>query len=59
MSIDFWNLFWTTGMPEAWLMSRNGVESAPDRPETTGGTGPLAFPPGHLGIAPGGPERMY
>lgn len=20
---DYWNLFWASGMPEAWLMSRN------------------------------------
>ena len=59
MNTELWNLFWTTGMPEAWLMSRNGEEPAPDRPDTASGTGPLAFPPGRLNIAPGGPERMY
>ena len=21
---DYWNLFWLSGMPEAWLMSRQG-----------------------------------
>lgn len=59
MSIDFWNLFWTTGMPEAWLMSRNGEKPAPDRPEPTGGTGPLAFSPSRQSVAPGGLEWMY
>ena len=24
---DYWNLFWASGMPEAWLMSRNLEES--------------------------------
>ena len=23
MNTSYWNLFWTTGMPEAWLMSRD------------------------------------
>ena len=25
MNTSYWNLFWTTGMPEAWLMSRDGL----------------------------------
>ncbi len=24
MNEQYWGLFWSTGMPEAWLMSRNG-----------------------------------
>ncbi len=25
MDTSYWNLFWTTGMPEAWLMCRDQV----------------------------------
>ena len=37
---DYWDLFWTTGLPQAWLMSREreghmdaapGLEDAPRR----------------------------
>ena len=27
MNREYWKLFWTTGMPEAWLMSRDGEET--------------------------------
>ena len=29
MNAELWNLFWTTGLPEAWLMSRGGESAAP------------------------------
>ena len=59
MNLNLWNLFWITGMPEAWLMSRGGELPVPDRPETTSGTSPLAASANRLSSAPGGPERMY
>ena len=34
MDTAYWNLFWTTGMPEAWLMSRDqaaAIQSAAAR----------------------------
>lgn len=60
MSTDFWNLFWTTGMPEAWLMSRDGERPDPDRPEREAeANGPLASPVNRTSSVPGGPERLY
>ena len=29
MNREYWKLFWTTGMPEAWLMSRDGETMPP------------------------------
>ncbi len=29
MDTAYWQLFWTTGLPEAWLMSRGGESAAP------------------------------
>lgn len=60
MNSDYWNLFWTTGMPEAWLMSRdrerlpasganqNGMQGlfGPDGPSPV---------PGHI---PGSPKNL-
>lgn len=60
MSVDFWNLFWTTGMPEAWLMSRDGEEPAPKGAGGEAGPdGPLAPPVNRTSSVPGGPERLY
>lgn len=28
MNTAYWDLFWTTGMPEAWLMSRDQAGAA-------------------------------
>ena len=28
METAFWDLFWNTGMPEAWLMSRDQADAA-------------------------------
>lgn len=57
MDTGYWQLFWTTGMPEAWLMSRSGERPAPSRaqPEgeaqTDGRTGrPEAVPGGLVGF---------
>ena len=61
MDANYWDLFWTTGMPEAWLMSRNGAE--PRQTGSRGGemlSGPLAgFRPRLSGNVPGGPEQLY
>lgn len=29
MDADYWNLFWMTGMPQAWLLSHGRSEAAP------------------------------
>ena len=42
---DYWNLFWNTGMPQAWLMSREreGRMDAPPKLESGEGlSAPLA-----------------
>ena len=65
MDARFWDLFWTTGMPEAWLMSRDGKVPGhgpfgvdPDNgPELFG---PLAELRSNLpGEKPGGPRGLY
>lgn len=40
LNTSYWNLFWTTGMPEAWLMSRNQADmpkpaQRPEEPDRT------------------------
>lgn len=61
MSVDFWDLFWTTGMPEAWLMSRG--EKSPVLPGLEPGrklSGPpngSPYPP--VGGVPGNPNNLY
>lgn len=61
--MDYWGLFWTTGMPEAWLMSRDREGLAPSETDQGGGQGllsPLAGlttpPPGNV---PGSPGNLY
>lgn len=62
MSVDFWDLFWITGMPEAWLMSRD--REIPIQPgmeqggiQGLSGTAPFSGQP--LGGVPGNSERLY
>ena len=50
MDTAYWNLFWTTGMPEAWLMSRDqsaAIQSAAAQsatpPAADGEETPAAF----------------
>ena len=63
MDTRFWDLFWTTGMPEAWLMSRGGESPVPPGPELELGQrlpGPLngaPYPP--VGGVPGNPSNLY
>ena len=64
MDTTFWNLFWTTGMPEAWLMSRSGEgrrRTGPERePESRQElSGPLAGFQPHSDNSPGGPMGLY
>lgn len=65
MNTMYWDLFWTTGMPEAWLMSRNGErarQTGPDPRQRDGWGlyGPLAgFQPHMSENSPGGPEELY
>ena len=44
MDADYWNLFWMTGMPQAWMLSRGCAETAPPagRDEQGDGPGPAA-----------------
>lgn len=59
MREQYWGLFWSTGMPEAWLMSRGPMGT----PEITAGQGaegrPAGFQPSPLGNLPGGPRGSY
>ena len=63
MDARFWDLFWTTGMPEAWLMSRGKENSALPEPELGLGQelpGPpngSPYPP--VGGVPGNPNNLY
>ncbi len=62
MDANYWDLFWTTGMPEAWLMSRDGP--GPRQSGSSKGgempSGPLAgFQPRLSSTVPGGPEQLY
>lgn len=59
MDTTYWNLFWTTGMPEAWLMSRgpDGGAGAVKLEELSGSL--AAAQPNLSSNVPGGPERLY
>jgi len=64
MNAAFWNLFWTTGMPEAWLMSRNGkgpvqADTKPEPGSRQELSGPLAGFQPHSDNSPGGPMGLY
>lgn len=64
MDTTYWNLFWTTGMPEAWLMSRSGEGPRQDGPEPRPGGGrgpfgPLAGLQPRSDNCPGGPMGLY
>ncbi len=64
MDTTFWNLFWTTGMPEAWLMSRNGkgpvqADTKPEPGSRQELSGPLAGFQPHSDNSPGGPMGLY
>jgi len=62
MNAELWNLFWTTGMPEAWLMSRDGARPQPGGTEPGDGrepSAPVNLGPSLSGMAPGDPGRMY
>ena len=52
MNTSYWNLFWTTGMPEAWLMSRSGERA--DAGLKIEGPWGLSGPP--TGVEPGPPD---
>ena len=63
--MDYWNLFWTTGMPEAWLMSRTGERPALGGAEPRQGGGPppsgtlASFQPRLTDRVLGGPGWPY
>lgn len=64
MITTYWNLFWTTGMPEAWLMSRNGEGLRQAGPKSKPGveerlSGPLAGFQPRSDNSPGGPMGLY
>ena len=64
MNTSYWKLFWTTGMPEAWLMSRDdaGPLQAPNSiplGEREMLSGPLAGPQPRSDNSPGGPIGLY
>ncbi len=63
MNREYWKLFWTTGMPEAWLMSRDGETMPPSGAAQGGGAGaagPLAgFPVPVSANVPGSPGNLY
>lgn len=60
MDTTYWNLFWTTGMPEAWLMSRDGRGSTQGQVSAPAEerqllSGPLAGFQPRSDNSPGGP----
>ena len=63
MDTRFWGRFWTTGMPEAWLMSRDEEGPASLGPEVELGQrlpGPPVGPPyPPVGGVPGNPGNLY
>ncbi len=62
MNTAYWDLFWTTGLPEAWLMSRDREgapkSAAPRAERAKGAAGPTAGaqpgPVGGVSAAPRG-----
>lgn len=64
MDKTYWDLFWTTGLPEAWLMSRGGAEPVlPGGVPSGVGQGQFApltgFPPRVSEESPEGPQKLY
>ncbi len=63
MNREYWKLFWTTGMPEAWLMSRDGETMPPSGAAQGGGAGAagsLAGSPVPVSAnVPGSPGNLY
>lgn len=63
MNREYWKLFWTTGMPEAWLMSRDEETMPPSGAAQGGGAGsagPLAGSPAPVSAnVPGSPGNLY
>ena len=66
MDTMYWNLFWSTGMPEAWLMSRDGEGTHQKGPgaepgvwQGLSGGALVRFGPRMPDIFPGGPGRIY
>lgn len=66
MDTTYWSLFWSTGMPEAWLMSRNGegarqagFGTEPDGWQRLSNSPLASYGPQVLGGAPGNPGRLY
>ena len=61
MDTVYWNLFWTTGMPEAWLMSRDRPGAArADAGLRVEGPWGLSGPPADVQPVPqdGGPTGL-
>ena len=61
---SYWNLFWTTGLPHAWLMSRDRGEPAQAPDSLLPGerqmlSGPLADLQPRSDNSPGGPMKLY
>ena len=63
MDASYWNLFWKTGMPEAWLMGRDtGAVPPPDVEQGAARgldgqlTAPTAAPVSGI---PGNPRNLY
>ena len=63
MDASYWNLFWRTGMPEAWLMGRDmGAIPPPDveRGAAPGLDSPLIAPTAvPMSGIPGNPGNLY
>lgn len=64
MDTTYWNLFWTTGMPEAWLMSRSRAKPFQARDSAVQGerqalSGPLVGGQPRSDNSPGGPMGLY
>ena len=63
MNQEYWKLFWTTGMPEAWLMSRGNeripaTEASPDGIQSL--SSPLVDSPLPVSAnVPGSPRNPY
>lgn len=59
MDATYWNLFWTTGMPEAWMMSRGPTHPAESAKLEELSSPMLGAQPNLSSNVPGGPEWLY